>query len=142
MCTNCRPIPVLSSYKIFEKLPYDKLYQTCKSGRAFRVGPGSGLSLSKCFGPISGTHTQVFIPFEVTIFLSSSTFVLITGVTSVSDVIVIFLQLIPFENTAAFFCSLLGLVSHSFPEGAVVRKLERDGTVSKRSITYAILRLC
>ena len=35
-------------------------------------------------------------------------------VTSVSEVIVILLQLIPFVNTAAFFCSLLGLVSHSY----------------------------
>jgi len=36
-------------------------------------------------------------------------------VTSVSEVIVNFLQLILFAiaNTAAFFCSLLGLVSHS-----------------------------
>jgi len=34
-----------------------------------------------------------------------------------SEVIVIFLQLILFANTAALFCSLLGLVSHSFSEG-------------------------
>jgi len=32
-------------------------------------------------------------------------------------VIVIFLQLILFANAAAFFCSLLGIVSHSFREG-------------------------
>jgi len=38
-----------------------------------------------------------------------------TAVTSVSEVI--FLQLILFANTAAFFRSLLGLVSHSFREG-------------------------
>jgi len=31
--------------------------------------------------------------------------------------IVVFLQLIIFTNTAAFFCSLLGLESHSFSEG-------------------------
>jgi len=36
--------------------------------------------------------------------------------TSVSEVIVTFLQLILFANTDAFFCSLLGLVSHSFWE--------------------------
>jgi len=35
----------------------------------------------------------------------------------VSEVIVIFLQLILFTNTAAFFYSLLGLVSHCFWEG-------------------------
>jgi len=38
-------------------------------------------------------------------------------VSSVSEVIVIFLQLILFANTAAFFWSLLGLISHSFLEG-------------------------
>jgi len=35
----------------------------------------------------------------------------------VSEVIVIFPQLILFANTAAFFYSLLGLVSHCFWEG-------------------------
>jgi len=64
-------------------------------------------------------------------------------VTSVSEVIVIFLQLIVFANTAAFFCSLLGLVSHSFSEG------ERRGEISTRwhcveKINHfkAVLRLC
>jgi len=38
----------------------------------------------------------------------------LTAVTYVSEVIVIFLQLILFANTAAFFYSLLGLVSHCF----------------------------
>jgi len=38
----------------------------------------------------------------------------LTVVTSVSEMIVIFLQLILFANTAAFFYSLLGLISHSF----------------------------
>jgi len=33
------------------------------------------------------------------------------------EVIVIFLHLFLFANTAAFFCSPLGLVSHSFWEG-------------------------
>jgi len=41
----------------------------------------------------------------------------LTVVSFVSAVIVIFLQLILLANTAAFFCSLLGLVSHSFSEG-------------------------
>jgi len=36
---------------------------------------------------------------------------------SVSEVIVIFIQMILFANTAAFCCPLLGLVSHSFWEG-------------------------
>ena len=34
--------------------------QTCKSGLAVRVKLGPGLSLSKCFGPISGLCTKVF----------------------------------------------------------------------------------
>jgi len=44
-------------------------------------------------------------------------------VTSVSEVIVILLQLITFVNTAAFFCSLLGLVSHSYWEGDSGKKI-------------------
>jgi len=42
--------------------------QCCQSGRAFRDEPGSGLSFSKCFGPISGLHAKLFITFRVTIF--------------------------------------------------------------------------
>jgi len=53
--------------------------------------------------------------FRVTIFFFL-TFVVLTVVTSMSEVIVIFLQLSLFTNTAAFFCSLFGLVSHSFWE--------------------------
>jgi len=75
------------------------MVQSYKSGRAFRVGPGSSLSLSKYFG-----HAYK-------IFLKHSEQRLFTTVTSVSEVIVIFLQLILFANTAAFFYSLLGLVS-------------------------------
>jgi len=41
----------------------------------------------------------------------------LTAVTSVSEVIVIFLQVILFENTAVFFHYLLGLVSRCFWEG-------------------------
>ena len=43
----------------------------CKSGRDFRVGPGSGWSLSKYFGPISSLHTNVFLQLRT--FLSSVT---------------------------------------------------------------------
>ena len=42
---------------------------------------------------------------------------MLTAITFVSEVILIFLQLILFANTAAFFFSLLGLVSHAFGEG-------------------------
>jgi len=33
------------------------MVQSYKPGQAFWVGPGSGLSLSKDFGPIAGLHT-------------------------------------------------------------------------------------
>ena len=41
---------------------------------------------------------------------------MLTAVTSVSEVIVISLELILFANTAALYSSLLGLVSHTFRE--------------------------
>ena len=90
-------------------------------GRArFRAGfgPGSGLSLSKCFGPISGLHAKTFYDIQSKdVFISWCRFVVLTTVTSMSEVIGTFLQLILFENTAAFFCSSLGLVLHCFWEG-------------------------
>ena len=86
--------------------------------RAGLFGSGSGLSLSKCFGPISGLHTELFYNIQSNdFFLSWCTFVVLTAVISVSKVIVIFLQPILFENTATLCCSLLGLVSHCFWEG-------------------------
>jgi len=91
------------------------MVQNYKSGRAFRVGPVSGLILSKFFGPISSLHTKRF--YNITsndFFLSWRRFVVLTAVTSVSEVIAIFLQLILFANTAVFFHSLLGFVSHCF----------------------------
>jgi len=94
------------------------MVQSCKSGRTFRIGPGSGLSLSKYFGLISGLHTKRFCSIRSNdFFLSWGRFVVLTAVTSVSEVIVIFFQLILFANTAAFFFSLVGLVSHSFWQG-------------------------
>jgi len=54
------------------------------------------------------------------------------------DVIVIFLQLILFANTAAFFRSLLRVSHTHFEKVTAVRKLARDGVASKRSIAYAI----
>ena len=63
---------------------------------------------------ISGLHIKLFYGIRSKdFFLSLCRFVVLSAVTSVSEVIVIFLQLIRFENTAAFFYSLLGLVSHS-----------------------------
>jgi len=73
-------------------------------GYSGRVGPGLGLSLSKCFGPISGLHKKLFYNIESNAFFSFVTrFVVLTAVTSVSEVIVIFLKLILFANTAALF---------------------------------------
>jgi len=48
------------------------------------------------------------------IFFFRDVHLLLNAVTSVSEVIVVLLQLILFANTAAFFCFLPGLVSHSF----------------------------
>ena len=76
---------------------------------------GSGLSLPKCFVPISSLHAKFFYNIQSNnFFLSLSTFVMLTAVSSVSEVIEIFLQLVLFANTAAFYCSRLGLVSRSF----------------------------
>jgi len=65
------------------------MVQSCKSGRAFGIGPGSGLSLSKYFGMISGLHINFFMALGVRIFFFRDVVVL-TAVTSVSEVIVIF----------------------------------------------------
>jgi len=109
------------------------LRQSCKSGRAFRVGfaPGSCLSLSKCFRPILGLHTKLFYNIKSNDFF---TFVVLkrfftfflhfyrpTFVVLTAELLWVkwlwFLLLILFANTAAFFCSLLGLASNSFWEG-------------------------
>ena len=47
--------------------------------------------------------------------------------TSVSELIVIFLQLTLFANTAAFTCALQGLVSHFFQKATAVWKLAGNG---------------
>jgi len=89
------------------------MVQSYKPDWTLLVGPGSGLSLSK----ISGLHTKLLYNIKSNdFFLSWRRFVALTAVTSVSEVIAIFLQLILFANAAAFFYSLLGLVSHCFWE--------------------------
>jgi len=70
---------------------------------------GLGLSLSKCFGPISDLLAKQFCSFVTYIRCAQR-----GDLTSLSEVIVISLQLILFTSTATFFCYLLGLVSHSF----------------------------
>jgi len=108
------------------------------SARAFRVGPGSGLSLSKYFGPISGLHTKLFYNMKsYDFFLSWRRLVVLTAVTSVSEVIVIFLQLILFANTAAFFYSLLGLVSHCFGEGDSVEEISTRWRCVEKKINHS-----
>jgi len=105
--------------------------ERCKSDRAFRVRPGSSLSLAKCFGPNSGLHKcfglilnlhNFFITLRVTIFFSRATFVVLTAKTSVSKVIVIFLHLILFANTALglLFSAWISLI-------LVLRRQQRRG---------------
>jgi len=63
------------------------MVQSYNSGRAFRIGPGSGLSFSN----ISSMHTKLFCNNKSNdFFLSWRRFVVLTAVTSVSEVIVIF----------------------------------------------------
>jgi len=82
------------------------------------VGAAFSGRLSKCFGPISGLHTKLFYNIKSNyFFLPWRTFVVLTG-----ELLWVkwlwFFQLILFANTAAFFCSLLGLASNSFWEGS------------------------
>jgi len=56
-------------YNFFAKSaqPWKKIKdfnQSCIIGRAFRVGQGSGISLSECFWPISGLHIKFFKAVE------------------------------------------------------------------------------
>ena len=87
--------------------------------RATKVGPdGFGLNFVKIFrADFASAYKTVYNIQSKDFFLSWGTFVLLTAVASVSEVIVIFLQLFLLANIAAFFCSLLGLVSYSFWEG-------------------------
>jgi len=96
-------------------VPSDMLSRSRVVSRAGVFGSGQvGLKLSKYFGPAYKTFYNIQ---NNGIFLSWRTFTGFTAVASVSEVIVIFLQLILFANTAAFFCSPLRLVSHPFWEG-------------------------
>jgi len=65
----------------------------------------------------------------------------LNAVTSVREVIVIFLLLILFANTAAFFILCWDESRTLFEKATAVRKLARDGFASKRSIAHAILGL-
>ena len=48
------------AFNVFNETFSSAADQNCKSSRVFRVGPGSGSSLSKRFGPVSGQHTKFF----------------------------------------------------------------------------------
>ena len=85
----------------------------CHGAELCLAGPDSGLSLSKYFGPTSGLHTKHFYNMKSYDFFLLWRRLALTAVTSVSEVTVIFLQLILSANTAAFFYYLLGLVSHA-----------------------------
>ena len=74
-------------------------------------GSARALSLSKYFGPAYKTFYNIK---SNDFFLSWRRFVVLNTVTSVSELIVISVQVIMFANTAAFFYSLLDLVSHCF----------------------------
>ena len=117
-----------------------KLLTWCRvmSGRAFRVGRGSGLSLSKYFGPAYKTFYNIK---SNDFLLSWGRFLLLTAVTSVSEVIVIFLQLICLQTQLRSFILCWDWSHTAFEKATAVRKLAHDGVVSKRSITFAILGL-
>ena len=63
------------------------MVQSCKSDQAFQIGPGSGLSLSKFFRPAYKTFYGIR---SNNFFLSWRRFVVLTAITSVNEVIVIF----------------------------------------------------
>jgi len=65
----------------------------------------------KMFRPISGLHTKLFHNIQSNDFFSFVTYIC-CAYRGWSDYDFASAQL--FANTAAFFCSLLGLVSHSF----------------------------
>ena len=83
-----------------------KLLSWCaESGWAFRVGSGRAWVCQNISDQFRPCMQNVFITLrKTTIFFRD--------VTSMNEVIVSFLQLILFGSTAAFFYSLLGLVSH------------------------------
>jgi len=102
--------------------PNVQLVQSCKLGRAFRVG--FGLMFVNMFRADFGPAYKLFLQHSKYRFLHSwRRFVLLTTMTAVSEVIVTFLQVILSANTAALFRSLLGLVSNSFWEADGVEEI-------------------
>jgi len=86
------------------------MVQSYKSGRAFRDGLGFKVCLN-----ISGLHTKLYYNIKSNdFFYSWRRIVVLSAVTSVSEVIVIFLQL---HSVCKHSCVLVlsaGLVSHCF----------------------------
>jgi len=66
---------------------------------------------------------------------------MLTAGSSVSEVIVIFLQVILFASTAAFFVLCSDSSRLFLRRRTPVRKLARDGIASMRSITHAMFGL-
>jgi len=111
------------------------LRQSCKSGRV------SGLSLSKCFGPISGLHTKLFYNIkrvmifffrDVHLLCSLQNFCEWSDFTSANSICK--------HSCVLLFSAQINPIT-VFEKATVVRKSARDGFVSKRSITYAMFGL-
>ena len=64
---------------------------------------------------------------------------MLTAVTSVSEMIVIFFSLFCLQTKLRSFIVCSDLSHTLFEKAIAVRKLARDGVASKRSITHAIL---
>jgi len=127
-CVCSLPLQCNTSYAVSSK-PAEMQFTSGYSYQSVsRVGPGSGIRLSKYFRPISGLDAKLFCNNQCPdTFLWWLAFVVFTTVISVGEVNVIYLQLILIANTAAFFCFLLGLDSHSFWKGNHGKKLARHG---------------
>ena len=130
------------------KAPYSRvvswagLFGSGRFGPDF--GPSSGLSSSKCFGPISVPHTQVCYTTGSNEFvLSWRTFLLLTAVTSVSEGDFSWANSICKHSCVPLFSARISVTHFNRRQLPAVRKLAPSGIASKRSsITYVILRLC
>jgi len=103
---------------------------------------GFELKFVKCFRPILGLHPKLFYNIQSNDFFFREVDLLCSRRWHLwVKIVIFFLQLNLFANTAAFFCSLLGVMLHSFWEGHRVRKLAGNGIASKKSVALAILGL-
>jgi len=109
--------------------------------RAFRVGPGSGLSLSKYFGPAY----KIFFNIKsrpTDIFLSWRRFVVITAVASVSELFASFFSANSVcEHSYVFLFSPGISLTLFLRRTTTVSKLARDGVALTGSMTHTFLGL-